>query len=144
MCKGILLSVSALVLLSGCVAANRVAPIDALRHGVMEDVNRYSNTFEDFMKSGKSDAEGLAAAKAQVASSLKDQDSAKFRNVVIRPYGYGRVVCGEVNAKNSYGGYVGFTRFVASNEESAIEDNSSQYQAINEASNAGLYAACGR
>lgn len=136
--------ISVFVLLGGCVSTGVVAPVDKLRHGVLEDVNRYSNTLENYIKTGKSDSDGIAAAKTLVASSLKDPESAKFRNVAIRPYGYGRVVCGEVNAKNSYGGYVGFTRFVASNEESMLEDSDSRYPAINEASNAGLYAACGR
>ncbi len=44
-----------------------------------------------------------------VKEQLKDPDSAKFKNVkVSSASGY---VCGEVNAKNSYGGYTGFTKF---------------------------------
>ena len=43
---------------------------------------------------------------------LKDPSSAQFRNV---KYGKGVPgawpMCGEFNAKNSYGGYVGFQRF---------------------------------
>ena len=42
-----------------------------------------------------------------VRESLKDPDSAQFKNVK----GY----CGEVNSKNSYGGYVGFNKFYISN-----------------------------
>lgn len=38
-----------------------------------------------------------------VKSSLKDPDSAEFQNIK----GY----CGEVNARNSYGGYTGFDKF---------------------------------
>lgn len=64
-------------------------------------------------------------AEAEVSAILKDGDSAKFNSVEVFPQ-YGRlkdgrqivsnhyVVCGQVNAKNSYGGYTGFTRFVAS------------------------------
>lgn len=55
-----------------------------------ETVNRYLNEND---------------AKAAVLANLKDPDSAQFRNL----NGY----CGEVNSKNSAGGYSGFERFVA-------------------------------
>jgi hypothetical protein len=50
---------------------------------------------------------------------LKDPDSAKFRNVYVleiaskdgKPLCY--AVCGQVNAKNSYGGYNGFGWFIS-------------------------------
>lgn len=47
-------------------------------------------------------------------TSLKDQDSAKFRNIKFAP-GEAEgawVMCGEYNSKNSYGGYAGFSRFM--------------------------------
>uniref|UniRef100_UPI001F4D9EC7 hypothetical protein n=1 Tax=Rosenbergiella australiborealis TaxID=1544696 RepID=UPI001F4D9EC7 len=55
-------------------------------------------------------------ATKSIASGLKDPDSAEFRNVEVRNIkasglsksGY---VCGEVNAKNAFGAYVGFSRF---------------------------------
>jgi hypothetical protein len=61
--------------------------------------------------SGSSDtsfeADQVRDAKSAVANSLKDPDSAQFRNVVYRaPH-----VCGEVNAKNGFGGYAGFKKF---------------------------------
>ncbi|UOA08117.1 hypothetical protein [Methylobacter sp. S3L5C] len=49
---------------------------------------------------------------------LKDVDSAKFRDVFISRIESGYpVVCGEVNSKNSYGAYSGFTRFISSSTE---------------------------
>lgn len=47
-------------------------------------------------------------------TSLKDQDSAKFRNIKFAPAEAedSWVMCGEYNAKNSYGGYAGFSRFM--------------------------------
>ena len=50
-----------------------------------------------------------SAVKAFIVSTLKDPESARFRNVQVK----WEAVCGEVNAKNSYGGYVGFRRFYA-------------------------------
>jgi hypothetical protein len=48
-------------------------------------------------------------AKAQVRAHLKDPDSATWRN--LRNIGP-NVICGEVNAKNSLGGYTGFEPFM--------------------------------
>ena len=57
-----------------------------------------------------------------VRSSLKDPESAKFRDIkiAIKPYDVtgtktAYAICGEVNAKNSYGGYTGFEGFVVEN-----------------------------
>lgn len=47
-------------------------------------------------------------AKKTIANSLKDPGSAQFRNIRESSPG---ILCGEVNAKNSMGGYVGFKRF---------------------------------
>lgn len=45
--------------------------------------------------------------------NLKDTDSAKFRDVFLSRDSKGTVwVCGKINAKNSYGGYSGFERFM--------------------------------
>lgn len=54
-------------------------------------------------------------AREGVRGKLKDPDSANFRNLIIHkgesPKDGRFYVCGEVNSKNSYGGYVGFTPF---------------------------------
>jgi hypothetical protein len=52
--------------------------------------------------------------QAAFQGELKDADSAKFRAMRYKmdtPEGW--TMCGEVNAKNSYGGYVGFQPFYA-------------------------------
>lgn len=64
-----------------------------------------------------------AAIKAQYTTklldSLYDGKSARFRNVTLRTNAYGKKkdryeyhLCGEVNAKNLFGGYTGFQWFV--------------------------------
>jgi hypothetical protein len=65
------------------------------------------------MLSGCGDAD-IARAHAAVESRLNDSGSAKFRNdqVLYVPPGKEKIVCGEVNAKNFYGGYAGFTPYV--------------------------------
>ena len=52
---------------------------------------------------------------SSVKNNLKDPESAQFQNVK----GY----CGEVNAKNSYGGYDGFKRFISVDENTVIESD---------------------
>lgn len=48
-------------------------------------------------------------AKAAIISTLKDPESVQFRGISRTPAGD---ICGEYNAKNSYGGYAGFEPFM--------------------------------
>ena len=50
--------------------------------------------------------------KDAIKTKLKDPESAQFRNVQFHS-GVAPVTCGEVNAKNSFGGYSGYERFIA-------------------------------
>lgn len=50
--------------------------------------------------------------KEDVKERLRDPDSAQFRNLVRKTQvGTQAIVCGELNSKNLYGGYVGFRLF---------------------------------
>lgn len=51
-------------------------------------------------------------AQGFVLANLKDPESAEFRDQ--------KGLCGEVNAKNSFGGYTGFKRFMAASEEMVV------------------------
>jgi hypothetical protein len=53
----------------------------------------------------------IEQAKRQVRQRLKDSHSAKFRNVSVCDDGV--IVTGEVNAKNEFGGYVGYRGFIS-------------------------------
>lgn len=71
------------------------------------------------MLAGCSDAE--SDAEDLVRAQLTDPASATFRNVRSVRDEYGVVgVCGEVNAKNRMGGYVGFVEFMAKQGEVVI------------------------
>lgn len=49
-----------------------------------------------------------------VLSQLRDPQSAQFQRETVRSIHDGkRVMCGEVNARNAFGGYAGFRRFVS-------------------------------
>lgn len=55
----------------------------------------------------------IERAKKAVREKLKDPEAARFRNVR-KKKGHEGVVIGEVNAKNSFGAYVGYDRFYVS------------------------------
>ncbi len=61
-----------------------------------------------------------AAAEHAVLKHLKDPGSASFRGLFVSWLSGGPIVCGYVNAKNSFGGYTGFTRFVAAGSDTAF------------------------
>lgn len=71
---------------------------------------------------GISDNEIVEKAKLVVGTALKDPGSAQYRNIKITRYPKEIAktqtppsfwsVCGEVNSKNSFGGYAGFKRFM--------------------------------
>ena len=74
-------------------------------------------------KREKAEAEAAKAAeiarievyKSKVLTQLKDPNSAQFRNLKILDNDRG--MCGEVNAKNAFGGYVGFSAFAVDGKD---------------------------
>lgn len=89
--------------------------------------------FPAFAQKGK-DAKFVADAKRVVSDSFKDPDSAKFRDLGIyqRYNSEQRFLCGEVNAKNSYGAYVGYKSFYYTEGDShVISDEDSRIDWIN-------------
>lgn len=59
----------------------------------------------------------VANVESVVSSTLRDPGSAQFRNIRLvtanrKDGGAEQWVCGEVNGKNGFGGYVGFQPFV--------------------------------
>lgn len=51
-------------------------------------------------------------AKAVILENLRDPESARFRSIYQRSSTQIHNVCGQVNAKNGFGGYVGYRRFI--------------------------------
>lgn len=131
-----------LTALAGCAPMNYANPVQNLRDSSINEVGVYASSVKDFLHSGKTESEAIEAGKLAVTSSLKDPDSAKFRNTRLVAYLQGAVICGEVNGKNSYGGYAGFTRFAAGIQSATLEDSSSRYPDINAAANAGIDLVC--
>ena len=73
----------------------------------------------------------ILLTKENIQRQLKDPESAQFRDVkvVINTLNE-KAVCGEVNAKNSYGGYTGFKPFytIDGQDIKFIENSANSYQ----------------
>ena len=58
----------------------------------------------------------IAEPRQKVIAQLKDPESARFRNEFFSMSEHGenpvKSLCGEFNAKNAYGGYPGFKRYI--------------------------------
>lgn len=78
-------------------AAAKVAQLEVEKKAVEDAKKREQQAEKD---------SAIAAAKQEIEKNLKDPASAQYRNLRVASG-----VCGEVNAKNSLGGYVGFRRF---------------------------------
>jgi len=65
----------------------------------------------------------VARAKAAVTRDFKDPEGARYRNLgVYRSLDKSLALCGEVNAKNSYGAYVGYKQFYADDKNGTIKE----------------------
>lgn len=56
----------------------------------------------------------VVRSKQEVSRPFIDPDSANFRSLLITQGNARKSLCGEVNGKNRYGGYVGYRRFIVS------------------------------
>ena len=57
----------------------------------------------------------IEKGKSAVSYAMKDPESTKFREITVHKKSSGPyMVCGQINAKNSYGGYIGYQGFMVS------------------------------
>jgi hypothetical protein len=59
-------------------------------------------------------AKFVRSAKNNLTRDFRDPASAQFRDLFVAKSGDLLILCGEVNAKNAYGAYIGFRKFFAS------------------------------
>ena len=87
-------------------------------------------------------AQFIAEAEKTFAERLKDPDSAKWKNVfVVGDHIEWKGICGEVLARNSYGGYTGWKRFIGKirpHAEIVIDSDDTGIQMILGAAYSGL------
>ena len=69
---------------------------------------------ESIAFSSESDEKILQAIKENVKDKLRDPESARFKDLKLIRLDNAIYACGEVNAKNAFGGYTGFKMFFAS------------------------------
>lgn len=63
--------------------------------------------------------EFVRKAKSILVQNYKDPESVQFKDLIVAKTVISRALCGSVNAKNSYGGYVGFKKFYVSFDTAA-------------------------
>lgn len=61
--------------------------------------------------------------REQLLGTLKDPSSAQFRNLRMVIGKGGAALCGEINGKNSYGGYIGFQPFAVTEQQMENTDS---------------------
>lgn len=67
------------------------------------------------------DIQAKQRATDRISTLLNDPASAQFRNVrVVSGRDNEPMICGEVNAKNKFGGYTGFTDFYVEDVENGV------------------------
>lgn len=129
--------------LLGCGGVPYQDPGQRLAMLSLEEVATLVRQTRAYLASGKTEAEAVEEAKRAAASKLKDPEAARFRNVVIKSYIDGKIICGELNGKNSYGAYVGYRPFAASPMDAVLQSTGSRYASTDELANTGLRNACG-
>jgi hypothetical protein len=91
---------------------NRAACLDTLVANMLEEVIQRQRPSSSEAAEVPAKWSSLVRNGKEVAKrDLKDPGSAQFRKLLVSD-GLVPKLCGEINAKNSYGGYIGFARFI--------------------------------
>lgn len=83
-------------------------------------------------QSGGGEKAFIRESQARIEAQLKDPGSVQYRNLFVsKQQGDDALfLCGEVNAKNAYGGYVGFRQFISAPGERQLAYLGSQIAAL--------------
>ena len=125
----------------GPTAPQGPSAADKLRGLSFAEIGERAEYNAKFLQS-KTEQALIDASLEATRNQLKDPGSAQFRNVRLVQHPKGKVVCGEMNAKNSYGGYVGFKVFAASPLGATIQQTGGRYAEVDALANSGLRATC--
>lgn len=71
--------------------------------------------------------DAIANAKSAIAMKMKDPESVRFADVVAADGTKSPIVCGWLNAKNSYGGYVGYKPFYVMGRFAEVRDDEGSF-----------------
>jgi len=90
-----------------------------------------SSSSESKGKSEVSYSDAVWIGKTAVRSVLKDSDSAEFRSIEYVKNADGGFVCGEVNSKNSFGGFSGWQHFISAGTQTVyLEEQVSDFRNV--------------
>jgi hypothetical protein len=130
------------LLCSGCLTGPQgPSAKDRLRELSFAEIGNHAEYNDKFLQSNTEQA--LIDASLEAArNQLKDPGSAEFRYVGLVQHARGKVVCGQINAKNSYGGYVGYKVFAASPLGATVQQSGGSYAEVDAIANSGLRATC--
>lgn len=137
-----------IVLCTGCGAVTPQptpvgqSPEERVTQSARKLVSAYAQETAAYLKSNSA-ASAIEDAKRTVRDKLKDPDSAQFRKVRLVDHDGGKIVCGQVNGKNSFGGYVGYKSFASSPTRATIQSADTTYSLVNDALTTAIYVACG-
>lgn len=138
-----LVASASIFLITGCIASTQ--PIQSPYQGIydkrLQEAEDMAKELEETIKTVPAE-KILKKVEEMVTYGLKDPESSRFRNLRFVKYEGRVVVCGEVNAKNSYGGYVGFENFIAGLKTWHMMKSSEAHTAAGAAENAGLNTYC--
>jgi len=141
--KSLILVSSIAATLVGCAPppGGYPPPYENLRQSSLSEVASYAASVKTALVN-ETPQQVIEKGKKAIADTLKDPASTQFRNVRLVQYLDGAVICGELNGKNSYGGYVGFRDFVGGTNTGTMRDIDADYPAITAAANTGIDTAC--
>lgn len=109
----ILLGPMVIFMVFAIVNPNQIATQSVRNASEPADRREFSSNREMFLADKGRALAWQAEDVDSIRNILKDADSAEFKAVFTSFYSDSPVTCGEVNAKNSLGGYAGFKRFIA-------------------------------
>lgn len=107
-----------------CASPSLADDVAAIQEANRQEVLRVMKALQAGSQGQKSpgDAIFIAKAKATASAQMKDPESAKFRSLIVHHASQISYVCGEINAKNSFGGYVGYRRFLTDGADMTVMD----------------------
>jgi len=91
---------------------------------VPNETKKYTHTKEELA------VMNIDYVEKALRQTLKDGDSAKFKNVTYIKNKNGSAVCGYVNAKNSFGAYIGYKMFVGAGKAVFLENQVKDFHNI--------------
>lgn len=120
--------ISLSLVILGCVVSmfyfNSMVPMWGERYDYYKDSEERS---DELRNQRYQQLNNISAAKDNVKNSLKDPSSASFKGEFVSKENY---VCGKVNAKNSFGAFAGYKKFINKGGLLLIDDESPEFSKL--------------